>query len=181
MIKFILLLLLVLIPANSIAETQSTKLNELFKTLKKIDNTLDASEVEKEIWALWNKHPKSKQLTYKLELGTDLMYEGNYLYALRVFDNIIKSDPKWSEAWNKRATLLFLMKKYQQSLNDINIVLSIEPRHFGALSGRAQIFIRLEEYQKALDALKEAKKIHPIIKGDNLIKELEKLIKGFSI
>ena len=109
------------------------------------------------------------------------MYEGNYLYALRVFDNIIKSDPKWSEAWNKRATLLFLMKKYQQSLNDINIVLSIEPRHFGALSGRAQIFIRLEEYQKALDALKEARKIHPIIKENNLIKELEKLIKGFSI
>ena len=73
------------------------------------------------------------------------------------------------------------MKNYQQSLDDINITLSIEPRHFGALSGRAQIFIRLEEYQKALDALNEAKKIHPVIKGNKLIKELEKLIQGFSI
>jgi tetratricopeptide (TPR) repeat protein len=179
--KFILILLFFFVSNVSNAETQSTKLNKLFKILETIDNKTDAGEVEKEIWTLWNNHPKSKQLTYKLELGTELMYEGNYLYALQVFNNVIKSDPEWSEAWNKRATLLFLMKNYQQSLDDINITLSIEPRHFGALSGRAQIFIRLEEYQKALDALNEAKKIHPVIKGNKLIKELEKLIQGFSI
>ena len=73
------------------------------------------------------------------------------------------------------------MKEYQRSLDDINKVLTIEPRHFGALSGRAQIFIELEEYQKAIKDLKRVKKIHLIIRSNNLIKELEKLAKGLSI
>ena len=109
------------------------------------------------------------------------MYQGQYDYALKVFTNIIENDPEWSEAWNKRATLLFLMRDYQKSLDDISIVLNIEPRHFGALSGRAQIFLELEEYSKALDDLKKAKEIHPVIRGNNLIYELEKLLKGINI
>ena len=109
------------------------------------------------------------------------MYEGSYQYALQVFSNVVKSDPAWSEAWNKRATLLFFMKDYQKSLDDIENVLNIEPRHFGALSGRAQIFIMFEEYQKAIDDLKKAKKIHPVIRSNYLIPQLEKLIKGLSI
>ena len=177
MIKFILLLLLVLIPANSIAETQSTKLNELFKTLKKIDNTLDASEVEKEIWALWNKHPKSKQLTYKLELGTELMYEGNYLYALRVFDNIIKSDPKWSEAWNKRATVLYMIGDYQESQNDIDKVLNLEKRHFGALAGQGLVNIKLKNYEKAIESYEKAQEIYPAMQSPKImIKEIQEII-----
>ena len=87
-------------------------------------------------------------------------------------------DPEWSEAWNKRATLLFLMKDYQKSLDDISKVLDLEPRHFGALSGRAQIYIDLELYQKALKDLKDAKKIHPVSRGNRLINDLEKFING---
>ena len=130
---------------------------------------------------MWNKHPNQNNLTEKLELGTSLMYQRRYDYALKVFTNIINSDPKWSEAWNKRATLLFLMKDYQKSLDDISIVLDLEPRHFGALSGRAQIYIDLELYQKALKDLKDAKKIHPVIRGNSLINELEKIVNGQNV
>ena len=35
---------------------------------------------------------------------------------LKVFDNIIETDPEWSEAWNKRATVFFLMNQYTKSL-----------------------------------------------------------------
>ena len=38
------------------------------------------------------------------------MQYGDYDYALKVFDNILATDPEWSEAWNKRATVFFLMK-----------------------------------------------------------------------
>ena len=69
------------------------------------------------------------------------MHYGNYDYALEVFNNIIYTDPEWSEAWNKRATLFFLMKRYKSSLKDIDKVLGLEARHFGALSGQARIYI----------------------------------------
>ena len=73
------------------------------------------------------------------------------------------------------------MKDYQKSLEDISKVLDLEPRHFGALSGRAQIYIDLELYQKALKDLKDAKKIHPVSRGNRLIDELEKLINGQNV
>ncbi len=109
------------------------------------------------------------------------MYEGNYNYALKVFNNIIKTDSEWSEAWNKRATLLYFMKDFKKSLEDIKVVLTIEPRHFGALSGQAQIYIQLEKYEKAIVSLKKARDIHPIIRGNKLIPDLEQLIKKQSI
>ena len=161
--------------------SQTAQLNKLFNTLSKINNIQEANLFEKKIWAVWNKHPKNKKLTDKLQLGTELMYEGNYKFALKVFNNVIKTDPSWSEAWNKRATLLYFMKKYQRSLSDIDKVLSIEPRHFGALSGRAQIFIELEEYQKAINDLKKLRKIYPVIISNDLVKKLEKLAKGLNI
>ena len=180
-IIYILILNLILIlNANSKNYNliQVNELKKLFNDLSKINNIQDGDILEKKIWAVWNKHPNQSILTEKLEFATKLMYQGQYEYALKVFTNIIEMDPEWSEAWNKRATLLFLMKDYQKSLDDISKVLDLEPRHFGALSGRAQIYIDLKLYQKALKDLKDAKKIHPVSRGNRLIIELEKFING---
>ena len=179
--KFIILFLFIFTSFASAEISQTEQLNKLFNKLSKSHNVNTATLVEQEIWAVWHKHPKNINLTYKLELGTELMHQGDYKYALQIFTNIIKTDPSWAEAWNKRAILLFFMREFQRSLDDIDKVLAIEPRHFGALSGRAQIFIELEEYKKAIKDLKRAKKIHPIIISNNLITTLEKLVKGLSI
>ena len=155
---------------------QALKLNNLFTKLSKNKDYKEADTLEKKIWAIWNKHPNNQKLTEELEFGTKLMYQGSYHDALKIFTNIVNSDPYWPEAWNKRATLLFFMKDYQKSLNDIDKVLNLEPRHFGALSGRAQIYIELNFYEKALKDLKKAKEIHPVSRGNKLIDQIEKLI-----
>ena len=109
------------------------------------------------------------------------MYEGSFIYALKIFDNIIYTDPQWSEGWNKRATLLFLMNDLTRSVEDIEKVLILEPRHFGALSGKARIFIKLQEYEKAIKCLKKTLKFYPTFKNGELIIQIEKIIKEESI
>ena len=109
------------------------------------------------------------------------MQYGDYNYALKIFDNKIVTDPKWSEAWNKRATVYFLMSQFANSLSDIDKVLSIEPRHFGALSGQARIFIKLQKYEKAIESIEQALKFYPSFKSRELIPEIERLIKEDSI
>ena len=109
------------------------------------------------------------------------MQYGDYNYALRVFDNIIVTDPNWSEAWNKRATVYFLMSKFSNSLNDINKVLNNKPRHFGALSGQARIYIKLQKYEKAIKSIERALIFHPSFKSRELIPEIERLIREESI
>ena len=152
------------------------KLEKYFIDLKNSKNLDEAMSVEKNIWDLWISHPDNQFLTNKLELGTELMENGQHKYAYKIFSNIIFEDPNWSEAWNKRATVLFLMKEYDLSLKDIEKTLDLEPRHFGALSGRAQIYIDKAEYQKALDNLIQTKEIYPLSKGNKVIPKLEKIL-----
>ena len=145
------------------------------------NDSKNAEQLEKEIWSVWNKHPSDNRLTDKMEFGTELMQYKDYYYALAVFDNIIVADPKWSEAWNKRATVYFLMNELTNSLNDIDKVLIIEPRHFGALSGQARIFIKLQKYEKAIMSIKRVLEFYPSFKISELIPEIERLIKEESI
>ena len=156
---------------------QKNKIDKLFKQLAKINNSKTAEQLEKKIWLIWNQHPNNLKLTDRLELGTDLMHYGNYDYALEVFNNIIYTDHTWSEAWNKRAPLFFLMKDYKSSLKDIDKVLGLEVRHFGALSGQARIYIKLKEYEKAILSLKKALEFYPSFRSGELIPEIEKIIK----
>jgi|TARA_B110000881_G_scaffold183417_1_gene170607 tetratricopeptide (TPR) repeat protein len=165
----------------SAQSSQENILNTLFNQLEKVNNSKSAALLEKKIWSIWNKHPTNNRLTERLEFGTELMQYGDYDYALRIFDNIIVTDPKWSEAWNKRATVYFLMSQFTNSLNDINKVLNIEPRHFGALSGQARIFIKLQKYERAIKSIEKALKFHPTFRSGELIPEIERLIKEESI
>ena len=166
---------------SSAQSFQENILNNLFNQLEKVNNSKSAALLEEKIWSIWNEHPTNNKLTERLEFGTELMQYGNYNYALRVFDNIIVTDPKWSEAWNKRATVYFLMSQYTNSLNDIDKVLDIEPRHFGALSGQARIFIKLQKYEKAIKSIERALRFHPSFKSGELIPEIERLIREESI
>jgi tetratricopeptide (TPR) repeat protein len=179
--KTFLLFLLISSFFFSAQSSQKIILEKLFDQLGKVNNSKNAELLEKKIWLIWSEHPNDIKLTEKLEFGTELMQYGNYDYALKVFDNILVTDPKWSEAWNKRATVFFLMSQFTNSLNDIDKVLSIEPRHFGALSGQARIFIKLKKYEKAIDSIERALEFYPSFRSRELIPEIERLIKEESI
>tara|TARA_B110000238_G_scaffold97053_1_gene105844 strand:+ start:372 stop:923 length:552 start_codon:yes stop_codon:yes gene_type:complete len=179
--KIFLIILYISIFFSSAQSSQKNILNNLFNQLKKINNPKSATLLEEKIWSIWNQHPTNNKLTERLEFGIELMQYGDYNYALRVFDNIIVTDPKWSEAWNKRATVYFLMSKLNNSLDDIDKVLNIEPRHFGALSGQTRIFIKLQKYEKAINSIERTLKFYPLFRSRELIPEIERLIKEESI
>ena len=110
------------------------------------------------------------------------MSMGELRKAYELFTQIIATEPNWSEAWNKRATVLYLMNRYQSSLDDIQITLALEPRHFGAMSGQALNYIELQKYEKAIQSYKSAQKIYPLLdSAKKMIPELEELIKDQAI
>ena len=156
-------------------------LNILFEKLNAAKDLKTAEQVEKSIWNTWITHPHNEYLTNKLENATYSMNNRQYQLALKLFTDVIKEDPVWAEAWNKRATLLFIMGNYKESLKDIEKVLNLEPRHFGALSGRAQIYLSFREYEKAINDLERAKSIYPMIKSAESIQMIKNLIKELQI
>ena len=167
--------------SNVNADDRKSELNKLFSQLKNSKNLLSAQIVEKKIWEIWLIHPSDDRrgfrLTELLTQGSRLMNIGELGKAYQLFTKIIVAEPDWSEAWNQRATVLYLMNQYQSSLDDIKITLTLEPRHFGALSGQALNYIELKQYEKAIQSYKAAQKIYPLLdSAKKKIPELQNLI-----
>jgi tetratricopeptide (TPR) repeat protein len=103
----------------------------------------------------------------------------NYDVAASLLDKLIDLDPQWAEAWNKRATLRFILEDDKGSMADIAHVLQIEPRHFGALSGMGMIFERRGFRDDALKAYRRALTIAPQLQSiKNSVDRLTKAVEG---
>ena len=179
--KKILLIFLIIYPLNLVADERVFKLNKLFNDLR-IDNKSISAEVEQKIWKILSTHPNNERLTNMLAEGTDLVNNQKLNEAIVKFSDVIELDPNWAEAWNKRATVFYLIGEYQKSQNDIDKVLGLEKRHFGALAGQGLVNIELQNYEKAIKSYQDAMKIYPTMNsGKIMIKRIKELIKKQSI
>ena len=155
-------------------EYHQKQIDELFDQLKKAANFENSEKIESKIWDLWTTHPTKDSLTNLLADGSSSMSQNKLEDAYNIFTEVIEIDPNWAEAWNKRATVLYLMGKYEMSQADINKVLDIEKRHFGALTGQGLVQTALKNYEKAIDSYIEAHKVHPYMKSPMIM--IEKLM-----
>ena len=163
------------------AEDRNTELNQLFNELKIKDKSI-SFKVEQKIWKIWSTHPNNNELTSMLSAGSDFVNNNQYQKAFEIFTKVIELDPSWAEAWNKRATVLYMIGEFEKSQNDIDEVLKLEKRHFGALAGQGLVNIKLENYEKAIMSYEEAMKIYPSMNSPKImIKQLKELIQKQSI
>ena len=173
-IFFISLLFLTI---SSKANDRSIQLNRLFNELK-INNAALVYGTEQKIWEIWTTHPTDEKLTLKLSKGTNLMQGNTLSESIEIFSDLIELDPNWAEAWNKRATALYLIGDYEGSQKDIDKVLELEDRHFGALTGQGLVNIKLENYEKAIESYERAQEIYPAMQSPKImIEQIEQLIK----
>tara|TARA_B100000003_G_scaffold208022_1_gene227102 strand:+ start:1195 stop:1743 length:549 start_codon:yes stop_codon:yes gene_type:complete len=180
--KIFIFIILIFININFLyAEDRNSELNRLFEELKIKDKSL-SFKIEQKIWKIWSTHPDNNELTSMLSIGSDFVNNNQYLSAVEIFTKVIEIDPSWAEAWNKRATVLYMMGEFEKSQNDIDEVLKLEKRHFGALAGQGLVNIKLKNYEKAIMSYEEAIKIYPSMNSPKImIKQLKELIQKQSI
>ena len=136
-----LLFIFFLFSSSLLAEDNKKEIDKLFVQLKSALNFENSKKIEDKIWDLWTTHPTKNNLTKLLADGSSAMMDNKLDAAYDKFTEVIELEPNWAEAWNKRATVLYLMGKYELSQADIDKVLNIEKRHFGALTGLSLIHI----------------------------------------
>ena len=178
---FLIFLLYFLSQLSSLSDERDNKLNQLFIELK-VNQSNDAFIVEQEIWKLWSTHPTDMKLTARLEEGAQFVRTQQLSKAIEIFTEVIKLDQNWAEAWNKRATVFYMMGKFKQSQEDIDKVLALEARHFGALAGQGLVNIQLKNYEKAILSYQQVKEIYPSMRSPEImIRRIEELIKQQTI
>jgi tetratricopeptide (TPR) repeat protein len=178
---FLIFLLYFLSQLSSFSDERDIKLNQLFIELK-VNQSNDAFIVEQEIWKLWSTHPTDMKLTARLEEGAQFVRTQQLSKAIEIFTEVIKLDQNWAEAWNKRATVFYMMGKFKQSQEDIDKVLALEARHFGALAGQGLVNIQLKNYEKAILSYQQVKEIYPSMQSPEImIRRIEELMKQQTI
>ena len=156
-------------------------LDELFAKLLANAKSPAGERIEQEILRRFNRSG-SATADLLMSWAVDAMEEKNYPHALDMLDQIIMLKPDFAEAWNKRATVHFLLDDYGDSLSDIRQTLALEPRHFGALSGFGMILQAMDRNEEAVRVFRRALEINPRLeKVREALEELEKETGGRGI
>ena len=115
----------------------------------------------------------------RVKAATD---DKNYDLALKLLGAVIAINPKYSEAWNQRATIYYLKDDYGHALADIREVLALEPRHFGAWSGLGLLLQDIGDDKHALEAYRRALAIDPHLENvPDAVKKLSEKVEGRGI
>lgn len=115
---------------------------------------------ENAMWAIWLRSGNDA-IDHLMGEGIQLMELQQYPEAVEIFTQMVAKAPKFAEAYNKRATVYYLMQEFQKSIADIHKTLELNPVHFGALSGMGLCYLGLEEPRKALEWFERAVAINP--------------------
>jgi tetratricopeptide (TPR) repeat protein len=153
-------------------------LDTLFAGLKIAPDAESAKAIEDRIWALWmvSGSDTCNLLMARVKAAAD---EKDYDLAVKLLDAVIALKPDYVEAWNRRATIYYLMKDYGHSVADIREVLQREPRHFGALSGLGLILQEIGDDKHALEAYRRALAIDPHLEHlPDVVKTLRETVEG---
>jgi tetratricopeptide (TPR) repeat protein len=172
-----------IIAGVSLAEGQTdenkAQLNTLFRDLAAAESEVAADQTIQEIWQVWIGGSENDISRVMMDHGLNLMQKGNYKGAERVFTQLIRREPDYMEAWNKRATVRYMMSNLSGSEEDIAEVLLREPRHFGALSGLAMIYLQRGDAMEALQLYRHILTINPFSPDAlRLIPEIELQLRG---
>jgi tetratricopeptide (TPR) repeat protein len=159
-------LLGVMLAANVFArdDGRATVLDTLFAKLQTTTDPSAIQALEQAIWEQWTipSDPGQRELMMQ---GIAEMQQQELDSALATFTKLIEVAPELSEAWNKRATVEWLLGNFQASISDICETVKREPRHFGAYSGLGMIRAQLGEPARAVAAFELARRYNPHIVG----------------
>ena len=156
--------ILALLPLVTAAKQGDPRLDGLFARLKAATTQAEAAPVEAEIWAVWGEapDPESGALLSRAEAAIG---RRDYTEALDALDALVEKAPDFAEAWNKRATVRYLIHDYRGSVLDIERTLTLEPRHFGALSGLGLIYLAVDDPRAAARSFAAALAVYPTMPG----------------
>ena len=166
------------VAGRAAADQQDGRLGDLFARLQTTASRAEAQAAEQQIWQIWVESDDGFA-NRLMQAGIGAMASQQHALALEYFDRLVAHAPGFAEAWNKRATVHYLLGNYRASVLDIERTLELEPRHFGALSGLGLIYDAIDEPAAALRSFEAAVAINPHLDGTReRIEELRRQLRG---
>lgn len=153
-------------PAPRAPEKQPEKpraalsLDDLYARLKAAEDDAEAKGVAR---LIEQRLGRSGSATADLltERARQAMSGHDFPLAVELLDRATTLEPGWSEGWNRRATVFWLLKDHAGAIADLKRTLVIEPRHYEAWAALGRIYLSMDEKVRALEAFRRAAALYP--------------------
>lgn len=135
-------------------------LDDLFARLKASDDPAEAKGIAR---LIEQRLDRSGSATVDLltDRARQAMTGHDFDLAAELMDRATALDPGWSEGWNRRATVFWLLSDKSEALADLQRALVLEPRHFEAWSAMGKIYESMDDKARALAAFRRALALYP--------------------
>ena len=142
------------------AKSQPVSLDDLFARLKAAEDDAEAKGVAT---LIERRLDRSGSATADLltERARQAMSGRDLPLAVELLDRATTLEPGWSEGWNRRATVFWLLQDASSAISDLKRTLVIEPRHYEAWAALGRIYLSLDDKNRALDCFRRAASIYP--------------------
>jgi tetratricopeptide (TPR) repeat protein len=149
---------------TAFADQNDPRLDDLFSALRETRDVYEARTLEEQIWEIWFEHDNPEYFELMVS-GVRHMNANALNLALADFNRLVEIAPNYAEAWNRRATVYYLLEDYTASAADIDKVLELEPFHFGALSGLGLVRMGQRRFLEARTAFQTVLEVYPAMPG----------------
>src|SRR5262245_10677243 len=138
-----------------------------------------ASRAAAALWEMWCRSGRS-DVDALLAEGIEAMEGQRLRVAAGIFDRLVALAPDFAEAWNKRATVRYLLREWAPSIGDCSETLARKPQHFGGPSGQGLCHLALGQHREAAALFRRALEVYPHLPAarQNLASALEEAMKG---
>jgi tetratricopeptide (TPR) repeat protein len=161
-----------------VADQRDPRLDSLFAQVQTTRDAEEAARLDRRIWAIWLESGDGETDRLLAE-GNLAMSSREWPTALTAFGRVIERRPDFAEGWNKRATLFYLLDRYDEAARDVERTLALEPRHYGARSGMGLIELRRRHPAEALEWFDKALVVNPNLERiREMADELEIKVRG---
>ena len=145
--------------SHFILQMNESSINQLLEDLKNPDENV-RQQATTALWRIWF-YQKGRYGLALIERSQVMLEVGNTAQAEALLTELIRDQPDFAEAWNRRALLYYNLEQYKKSRDDCQQVIKLVPFHFGALHGLGLCNAALGDYSAAIQAFRKALEIQP--------------------
>lgn len=138
---------------------EKASIEQLLESLKNPDRDIRLKATEM-LWQRWFEQKGAIGLEL-LRRAVLSLNAGDFATSEALLTDIIETQPDFAEAWNRRAVLYYIEKKFDLSKSDCERVIELVPYHFGAWHGLGLCNAALGKYLEAIQAFRQAMEIQP--------------------
>jgi len=115
---------------------------------------------EHALWSVWFKLG-TPEATQSLCRGASALAQREFGSAMQHFEESIRADPTFAEAYNQRAIVHYLCERYEDSIRDCKRAIRRMPSHFGAWAGMGHCHAHLGQVDDAIECYRKSLEINP--------------------